>query len=88
MEVTSPIEVNSILIQPLSQEELNVCRRGRNVGKNNNRTPKRLGGEAGKQNIYQDSTAWEALLGFLYIEYPQRCRQILSWVENQLEPSC
>lgn len=47
----------------LSAEELNICRRGRNaVGKNSGRTPKRLGAD---QNVYQDSTAWEALLGYV-----------------------
>lgn len=86
MKIDTPLEFNSILIDPLSADELNVCRRGRNVGKNNNRTPKRLGGEAGNQNVYQDSTALEALLGYLYIEHPQRCNHILSWVETQLEP--
>lgn len=44
-------------------DEMNVLRRGRNAVGKNSRTPKRLGGESGKQNIYQDSTAWEALIG-------------------------
>ena len=71
-------------IQPLTSAELNVCRRGRNAV-SKGRTPKRLTGESGNQNIYQDSTAWEALIGYLYIKNPTRCQEILEWTEQHLE---
>ena len=31
---------------------------------------------------YQDSTAFEALLGYLYITNPSRCQELLTWLED------
>lgn len=58
----------------LTDKELQIISRGRNAGssRNNNRR---------NPVAYQDSTAFEALLGFLYIDKPHRCSELLYWID-------
>ena len=64
---------------PLSPKEQKVVSRGRNAvtRSRNRRDPA----------TYQDSTAFEALLGYLYIVDKERCKELLIWLETQLKES-
>jgi 23S rRNA maturation mini-RNase III len=35
--------------------------------------------------IYQDSTAFEALVGYLYLSDPDRCTQLFQWIELNVD---
>ena len=62
---------------PLSEKETQVMMRGRNaVTKSKNRR---------NPAAYQDSTAFECLLGYLYIENPSRCQELLLWLEQRVD---
>lgn len=58
----------------LSDKETQILMRGRNAvtRSKNRRNPA----------AYQDSTSFEALLGYLYIEDPERCCDLLNWLES------
>lgn len=34
---------------------------------------------------YQDSTAFEALIGYIYITDKDRCRELLAWLETVVD---
>ncbi|KAG7337578.1 ribonuclease III [Nitzschia inconspicua] len=77
-------ENQSLLLQKvkekfeLSEKERQILMRGRNaVTKSKNRKT--------NPGAYQDSTAFEALLGYLYITCPDRCSKLLAWLETELE---
>jgi hypothetical protein len=59
---------------PLSDKELQVLMRGRNsvTRSKNRRNPA----------AYQDSTSFEALVGYLYISDQQRCTDLLNWLDT------
>jgi len=59
----------------LTDKEQQVLNRGRNAGssRNNNRR---------NPAAYQDSTAFEALLGYMYINTPERCIALLEWIDG------
>ena len=61
----------------LSKEEQNVLSRGRNstTRSTNRRNPA----------AYQDSTALEALLGYLFITDEARLRDLLGWLDETIE---
>lgn len=64
----------------LSEKELQIVSRGRNAvtrSRNNRRDPA----------TYQDSTAFEALIGYLYIDDKPRCEELLVWLSTRLEQS-
>ena len=64
----------------LSQKELQIVARGRNAvtrSRNNRRDP----------GTYSDSTAFEALIGYLFIDDKERCEELLLWIAARLEPS-
>ena len=61
---------------PLSSEEQNIVSRGRNA-----RTRSRNRRDPG---TYQDSTAFEALLGYMYVADKQRCSELLQWLQPRL----
>ncbi|CAJ1942496.1 unnamed protein product [Cylindrotheca closterium] len=63
----------------LSDKEKQVLMRGRNAvaRRNNRRNPA----------AYQDSTSFEALLGYLYIEDQDRCCDLLNWLESVVDNS-
>jgi len=62
---------------PLSEKENQVLMRGRNaVTKSKNRR---------NPVAYQDSTALEALVGYLYINDKTRCEELLSWLETVVD---
>jgi ribonuclease III family protein len=62
----------------LSERERQVLMRGRNaVTKSKNRKA--------DPAAYQDSTAFEALLGYMYITSPERCSKLLDWLEAELQ---
>jgi ribonuclease-3 family protein len=67
---------------PLTNKEQQVLMRGRNAGgKNKNRVR--------NASAYQDATAFEALLGYLYISDQRRCEELLSWLHmfvDDIEP--
>jgi ribonuclease-3 family protein len=59
-------------LQPhLSAAETDVVRRARNI------KPQRQ--HRSDQGIYRKSTAFEALLGYLYLTQPTRLKQLLEW---------
>ena len=62
---------------PLSDKELRVLMRGRNsvTRSKNRRNPA----------AYQDSTSFEALVGYLYISDQQRCTDLLNWLEKVID---
>lgn len=77
----------------LSTKEMSVLNRGRNAGgsgsRKRNRGPKRFFGEdgtlSGGARVYSDSTAFECLLGYLYIKDKSRCHEIFGWIQEQLD---
>ena len=83
---TKPAEHQSHLLAQLrenfelSDEETQILMRGRNAvtRSKNRRNPA----------AYQDSTAFECLLGYLYISDQERCCELLNWIETIVdEPS-
>lgn len=62
---------------PLSDKENQVLMRGRNsvTRSKNRRNPA----------AYQDSTALEALVGYIYITNPSRCQEFLVWLESVVD---
>jgi ribonuclease-3 family protein len=62
---------------PFTPKEQQVLSRGRNSvsGSGNRRDPA----------AYQDATALEAVVGFLYITDSKRCEEVLNWIHNNLE---
>lgn len=61
----------------LSDKEKQILMRGRNAvtRSKNRRNPA----------AYQDSTSFEALLGYLYIEDQERCCDLLNWLESVVD---
>lgn len=92
-------KIYQILIEsfPLTKEEQTIVSRGRNAGspKKKSRGPKRLygSGASGKNgqgsgpgpSAYQDSTAIEALIGYLYLIDGERCSELLEFVCDILD---
>ncbi len=61
------------LLDRLDDRELEIVRRGRNAAN---------GGRRGlDRNIYQQATSLETLLGYLYINNPNRLRELLERLE-------
>jgi ribonuclease III family protein len=62
----------------LTVQEQQVLKRGRNAasGRNHNRRD---------PVIYQDSTALEAIIGYLYITNPDRCSALLQWMDTYID---
>lgn len=79
----------------MSKEERNIVSRGRNAGSSSGgrkRGPKRLYGsndgrnsENGGPEVYQDSTAMEALIGFIYLTNKDRCVDIMKFLAEELD---
>mmetsp|Transcript_2813 Transcript_2813/g.5258 ORF Transcript_2813/g.5258 Transcript_2813/m.5258 type:complete len:161 (+) Transcript_2813:863-1345(+) len=79
----------------LTKEERNIISRGRNAGSSSGgrkRGPKRLyGSNDGKDStyggpeVYQDSTALEALIGFTYLTDKNRCVEIINFLSEELD---
>ena len=62
---------------PLSEKENQILMRGRNaVTKSKNRR---------NPSAYQDSTALEALIGYIFIEDKTRCQELLAWLETVVD---
>jgi ribonuclease-3 family protein len=62
----------------LTEKEGQVLMRGRNsVTKSKNNRRK-------NPVAYQDSTSFEALIGYMYINDPERCRELFVWLESVL----
>ena len=61
-----------------TDKEKQILNRGRNAGsgRNNNRRD---------PAAYQDSTAFEAVLGYMYIASPGRCEELLSWIHDNVD---
>jgi ribonuclease III family protein len=76
-------ENQSLLLQklkdefPLTDKEHQVLMRGRNAvtRSKNRRNPA----------AYQDSTAFEALIGYIFIISPNRCKDLLTWLEKKVD---
>jgi ribonuclease-3 family protein len=59
---------------PLSDKEKQILSRGRNaVTKSKNRR---------NPAAYQDSTSFEAFIGYLYICDQARCEEVLNWLDD------
>ena len=61
----------------LTEKELQVLMRGRNsvTRSKNRRDPA----------AYQDSTSFEALIGYLYISDKERCTDLLNWLDVNVD---
>jgi ribonuclease-3 family protein len=59
----------------LTAQEQQILNRGRNAASRNRRDPA----------AYQDSTALEALIGFVYITDVARCFELMQWMDENLE---
>lgn len=62
----------------LTVQEERVMNRGRNAGTKTNH-------RKGNPAAYQDATALEALLGYLYISDKARCAALLQWMDYHLD---
>jgi 23S rRNA maturation mini-RNase III len=61
-----------------NDQEVQVLARGRNAvsgGSRNRRDPA----------AYQEATALEALIGYLYLTNTQRCAEIFEWIDNNMD---
>lgn len=68
------------LLRPhLSETEQDILRRARNAASGR---PKRV-----DPGIYQQATALEALLGYLYLSDPQRLMQLLNQLQLEVQPT-
>mmetsp|Transcript_21729 Transcript_21729/g.37313 ORF Transcript_21729/g.37313 Transcript_21729/m.37313 type:complete len:234 (-) Transcript_21729:107-808(-) len=83
-------EAQSLLLQkfmatfPLTSTEQGVLARGRNA----NLTARKKGkstNSGGGASAYQDSTAFEALLGYTYISDKQRFYEMISWINLEMD---
>ena len=63
----------------LTVKERQVLNRGRNAAGSGGR-----GNSSNRRDpaAYQDSTAFEALLGYMYIAAPDRCSDLLNWIDS------
>ena len=74
----------------LSDKEGAVLARGRNAGTTGGggkrRSPQRFRGSKNGAfaSTYQDSTSFEALVGYTYISNPGRCFEMLNWIRSRL----
>ena len=61
----------------MTDKEKNFMARGRNsvTRTKNRRNPA----------AYQDSTSFEALIGYVYITEPNRCKELLAWLETIID---
>ncbi len=92
-------ETQSIILQSLlskfefTSDEQTILSRGRNAGSSSGgrkRGPKRLYSsnktdESGGPRVYQDSTAIEALLGYVYLTDEKRCVEIMEFISAELD---
>lgn len=73
-----------VLQSSLTQQELDLVRRGRNAA---SKGPKRV-----DPTLYQQATGLETLLGYLYLCDPQRLAQLLSLLQltesSEVSPDC
>lgn len=83
-------EAQSLLLQkfiesfPLTPTEQGVLARGRNA----NLTARKKGksvNSSGGASAYQDSTAFEALIGYTYISDINRFNEMISWIKLELD---
>ncbi len=65
---------------PLTTKEEQVLNRGRNAAASRSNTNHRH-----HPIIYQDSTAFEALVGYLYISDMNRCTELFQWIESHVD---
>lgn len=72
---TTQSELLNVVLPLLTDEEKDLVRRARNL--------KASGSRSAGQASYRRATAFEALLGFLYLTAPQRLKEIL---ESTLPP--
>ena len=62
---------------PLSGEESRILMKGRNASSKRKNRRNRV--------AYQDSTALEALVGYMYTSDPNRCQELLAWLESVID---
>ena len=63
---------NSFFI--LTPHDLQILRRGRNA----------VGRRRKSDDCYQDATALETLVGYLYLTDLQRCQELLEWIRGEI----
>jgi ribonuclease III family protein len=64
-----------------TDQERQVLARGRNAGA----TGSTRGRHRHHPAAYQDATALEALLGYLYLTNPARCGEMLQWIHANID---
>ncbi|HEY9676489.1 MAG TPA: ribonuclease III domain-containing protein [Drouetiella sp.] len=74
VKATQQAELLQILVPHLTEEESDIVRRARNM--------KATGFRKVDQNSYRHATAFEALLGFLYLTNFERMKQLLRMTEQ------
>lgn len=62
----------------LEEEEQKVLARGRNAVSGSSRNRR-------DPSAYQDATALEALIGYLYIVDQERCKELLDWIQANVD---
>jgi ribonuclease-3 family protein len=65
---------------PLTPIEQNILARGRNA--NLSARKKNSGGDV---SVFQESTAFEALIGYTYITNNNRLQEMLHWIKLELD---
>ena len=76
-----------------TEDEQTIVSRGRNAGASSGgrkRGPKRLystndKSEGGGPELYQDSTAMECLIGYLYLTDKERCAELIEFIGGELD---
>ena len=64
----------------LTTKEEQVVNRGRNAAASRSSSNHRH-----HPIIYQDSTAFEALVGYLYLSDTNRCSELFQWIESNVD---
>jgi ribonuclease-3 family protein len=68
-----------VVADRLTEVEQDIVRRARNV--------KPSGYRKAGQNAYRKATAYEALIGYLYLTEPDRMHQVLQWTLSEQSPA-
>jgi ribonuclease III family protein len=63
----------------LTLKEHQILNRGRNAASSRNHNHRR------NPIIYQDSTSFEAIIGYLYISDPVRCTELFQWIDANVD---
>ncbi len=69
----------------MTSAEKAVLARGRNANLTARKKGKSSNAGGGSATAYQDSTAFEALLGYAYISDKDRFNEMISWIKVEMD---